>query len=89
MKSSHFKVLTARIKTLPHQRRLNRFAILNIGSIKKLVTRGEEKIKYHILTEKLYDVIGAAHGAVGQGGRDRLLADTALKYANVINQVFI
>ncbi|KAK5640305.1 hypothetical protein RI129_011116 [Pyrocoelia pectoralis] len=103
IKSSHFNVLTkdkysdlilqveeaekAQIKTPLHQRRLKRFAILNIGSVKKLVARSEDNIKYYIPAEELYDVIDAAHRAVGHGGRDRLLAETSLKYANVTKQM--
>ncbi|XP_023230700.1 KRAB-A domain-containing protein 2-like [Centruroides sculpturatus] len=74
----------AQVKTPLHQRRLKRFATLNIGSVKKLVACSEGNIKYFILAEELYDIIDAAHRAVR---RDRLLAETSLKYANITKQM--
>lgn len=61
-------------KTPLQHRRLKRFRILEIGDIKKLVERSENnEIKYYLPIEEVYDVIQAAHIAVGHGGRDRML----------------
>jgi hypothetical protein len=52
-------------------RRLKRFDVLEIGEMKTLVSRGEI-VKSYLPVAELYDVIEAAHLAVGYGGRDRL-----------------
>lgn len=40
-------------------------------------------IKYY----ELYDVIDAAHAAVGQGGRDRMLAEISKKLSNITKEM--
>lgn len=98
-KSSHYNVLSSEQyleiveqvedaeksekKTPLQQRRLKRFAVLKIGCVKKLIARSEGNIKYYLPSDELYDVIDAAHVAVGHGGRDRMLAETSKKYANI------
>ncbi|KAK9883942.1 hypothetical protein WA026_004882 [Henosepilachna vigintioctopunctata] len=59
------------------QRRLKRFGVLILGDIKKLIVRREGSIKYYLQADELYDVIDAAHVAVGRDGRDRMLAETS------------
>uniref|UniRef100_A0A1B6DP93 Integrase zinc-binding domain-containing protein n=1 Tax=Clastoptera arizonana TaxID=38151 RepID=A0A1B6DP93_9HEMI len=75
-------------KTPLQQRCLKRFGVIDIGGVKKLVAAGErnEDIKYYLTVDELYDVIDAAHGAVGHGGRDRMLAETSKKYANITKE---
>lgn len=91
-KSSHYNVLSSEQylelvkqvedaeksekRTPLQQRRLIRFAVLKIGDVKKLIARSESNIKYYLSSDELYDVIDAAHVAVGHGGRDRMLAET-------------
>lgn len=76
-------------KTSLQQRRLKRFNVLEIGGIKKLVARndGNENIKYYLSADEVYDVIYAAHVAVGHGGRDRMSAETSKKFANVTKEM--
>jgi hypothetical protein len=50
--------------------------------MKTLVSRGET-VKSYLPVEEIYDVIEAAHLAVGHGGRDRLKMETARKNASV------
>ncbi|XP_031332774.1 KRAB-A domain-containing protein 2-like [Photinus pyralis] len=75
-------------KTPLQQRRLKRFSVIDIGGVKKLVAARErnENIKYYLTVDELYDVIDAAHVAVGHGGRDRMLAETSKKYANITKE---
>jgi hypothetical protein len=61
---------------------LKRFDILEIGEVKTLTSR-DETVKCYLPVEEIYDVIEAAHLAVGHGGRDRLKMETTRKYANV------
>ncbi|XP_018567162.1 KRAB-A domain-containing protein 2-like [Anoplophora glabripennis] len=98
-KSSHYNVLSSdkyselveqvedaekSAKRTPlQQRRLKRFGVLKIGDVTKLIAREEGNIKYYLQADELYDVIDAAHGAVGHGGRDRMIAETSKKYANI------
>lgn len=102
-KTSHFNVLSSdkyselvkevedaeksEIRTPLQQRRLKRFCVLKIGDVKKLIARSEESIKYYLPADELYDVIEAAHVAVGHGGRDRMLAETTTKYANITKEM--
>lgn len=71
------------------QRRLKRFDVVEIGGVKKLIARNEENtnIKYYLTADELYDVIDAAHVAVGHGGRDRMLAETSKKFANITKEM--
>lgn len=102
-KSSHYNVLSSEQylelveqvedaeksekKTPLQQRRWKRFAVLKIGDVKKLIARSEGNIKYYLPSDELYDVIDAAHVAVGHGGRDRMLAETSKKYANITKEM--
>lgn len=102
-KSSHYNVLSSEQylqlvkqvedaeksekRTPLQQRRLKRFAVLKIGDVKKLIARSEGNIKYYLSSDELYDVIDAAHVAVGHGGRDRMLAETSKKYANITKEM--
>ncbi|OWR49849.1 monocarboxylate transporter [Danaus plexippus plexippus] len=62
---------------IPLQHRiLKQFAVLKIADVKKLIARSEGNIKYYLPFDELYDVIDAAHAAIGHGGRDRMLAET-------------
>lgn len=74
-------------RTPLQQRRLKRFGVLKIGDVEKLIARNEGNIKYYLPADELYDVIDAAHVAVGHGGRDRMLAETSKKYANVTKEM--
>jgi hypothetical protein len=62
---------------------LKRFDVLEIGEMKTLISRGET-VKSHSPVSEIYDVIEAAHLAVGHGGRDRLKMETVRKYANLL-----
>ena len=53
-----------------HYRRLNRFGVLEVFESKKLVAVNEP-VKYYLPSEEIYDVIEAAHIAVGHGGREK------------------
>lgn len=104
-KETHYNVLTkdkysqlilevemaesAEKRTPMQQRRLHRFGVLSIGNVKKLISRSEETVKHYLTVDELYDVIDAAHVAVGHGGRDRLLAETSKKFANITKQMII
>lgn len=43
----------------------------------------KEPIKYYLYVDEIFDIIEAAHVAVGHGGRDRLKKETSRKYANI------
>ncbi|KAK5641011.1 hypothetical protein RI129_009558 [Pyrocoelia pectoralis] len=64
IKFSYFNVLTKDKYSDLILQAIKRFVILNIGSVKKLVARSEDNIKYYIPAEELYDVIDAAHRAM-------------------------
>jgi hypothetical protein len=58
-------------KTSLQYRRMKSFDVLEIGKVKKLITKGETM--RHILPAKeIFDVIESAHVATGHRGRDRL-----------------
>lgn len=69
-------------KSQKQYRRLKRFKVINICGIRKLVTR-QEPMKYYLYVDEIFDIIEAAHVAVGHGGRDRLKNETSRKYANI------
>jgi hypothetical protein len=73
-------------KTSLQYRRLKGFYVLETGEMKTLVSRGETVKSYLPVTE-IYDVIEAAHLAVGHGGRDRLKMETARKYTNITTEM--
>ncbi|KAG8246491.1 hypothetical protein J6590_083896 [Homalodisca vitripennis] len=97
-KSTHFNVLTkdkyqqlinevetaanTDKKTPLQQRRLKRFGVIDIGGVKNWW----QPVRETKTSNELYDVIDAAHGAVGHGGRDRMLAETSKKYANIMKE---
>jgi hypothetical protein len=56
-------------KTSLQYRGLKRCDVLKIGEMKTLVSRGET-VKSYLPVEEVYDVIEAAHLAVGHGGQD-------------------
>lgn len=71
------------VKKTPLQyRRFKRFRVVEVSETKKLASRSEP-IKYYLPAEDIFDIIEAAHVAVGHGGRDRLKAETSRKYANI------
>lgn len=76
------EAISASKRSSLQHRRVKRFNVVSIGDSKKLVARGDE-VKYFIPMEDIYDVIDSAHTATGHGGRDRLRAETSLKYANI------
>ncbi|KAF2888170.1 hypothetical protein ILUMI_18003, partial [Ignelater luminosus] len=47
-------------QTKLQQRTLQRFAFLNIDSVKKLIARSEGNVRYDLPADELYDVIDAA-----------------------------
>ncbi|KAJ8946081.1 hypothetical protein NQ314_008981 [Rhamnusium bicolor] len=57
-------------------------AIIEVGETKKLSSRSEP-IKYYLPAEEIFDIIEAAHVAIGHGGRDKLKTKTSRKYANI------
>ena len=72
------------------QRRLKRFDVVEIGGVKKLTARNEgntNNIKYYLTADELYDIIDAAHIAVKHGGRDKMLAETSKKFANITKEM--
>lgn len=97
-KEDHFNVITASTynkligevqdaelaakKTPLQQRRIKRFKVVEVGEIKKLASRNDP-VKYYVPAEDIFDLIEAAHVAIGHGGRDRLKAETGRKYANI------
>lgn len=68
-------------------RKLKRYQILKVAGVKKLIEKTEnENFKYYVPAEDLFDVIQRAHEGCGHGGRDRVLKETSLKYANVTRE---
>ena len=60
--------------------------MLECGDVKKLIRKrsnSEEKLCYFISIEDTYDVIKRAHIATGHEGRDKILKELNMKYANV------
>lgn len=75
-------------KTITQYRLLKRFAILEIAGVKKLIKKCEvsDEFKYFIPAEEVFDVIKSAHEKIGHGGRDRIIEEVNLKYANVTRE---
>lgn len=73
-------------KTSAQYRRIKRFNVSALGGYsKKLVTLGEP-VKYYLIMEDIFDVIGSSHIAVGF----RLKVETSRKYANItIDMIYI
>lgn len=75
-----------RSKKGKHYRRLRRFNVLNIGEEEKLVvpvSPGHTEVVYFVQYEDLFDILHAAHIAIGHGGRTRMLKELSRKYKNV------
>ncbi|XP_053115652.1 uncharacterized protein LOC128329131 isoform X2 [Hemicordylus capensis] len=67
-----------RSKKGKHYRRLRRFNVLNIGAEEKLVvpvSPGHTEVVYFVQYEDLFDILHAAHVAIGHGGRTRMLKE--------------
>ncbi|XP_061441957.1 zinc finger protein 425-like isoform X2 [Rhineura floridana] len=67
-----------RSKKGKHYRRLRRFNVLNIGQEEKLVvpvSPGHTEVVYFVQYEDLFDILHAAHIAIGHGGRTRMLKE--------------
>uniref|UniRef100_A0A670JCI1 C2H2-type domain-containing protein n=1 Tax=Podarcis muralis TaxID=64176 RepID=A0A670JCI1_PODMU len=67
-----------RSKKGKHYRRLRRFNVLNIGEEEKLVvpvSPGHTEVVYFVQYEDLFDILHAAHIAIGHGGRTRMLKE--------------
>ncbi|XP_037773567.1 KRAB-A domain-containing protein 2-like [Penaeus monodon] len=64
--------------------------ILLCGDIEKLIKNerksDDEPVLYYVAIEDTYDVIKRAHIATGHGGRDRMIKETAKKYANITRE---
>jgi hypothetical protein len=69
-------------KTSLQYRRLRRFDLLEIGEVKKMITKGET-MRHFLQAEEICDVRESAHVAIGHGGRDRLKKEVSRKYTNV------
>ncbi|CAG9561120.1 unnamed protein product [Danaus chrysippus] len=69
-------------KSQKQYRRLKRFKVINICGISKLVTR-QKPMKYYLYVDEIFDIIEAAHVAIGHGGRDRPKNETSRIYANI------
>ncbi|XP_043478772.1 SCAN domain-containing protein 3-like [Leptopilina heterotoma] len=73
-------------------RRLNRYAVLCIGGIKKLIkptVSDSTDIKYYVSNCELFDIIYEAHINCGHGGRNRLEKALNAKYANVCREIIL
>ncbi|XP_067134166.1 KRAB-A domain-containing protein 2-like [Centruroides vittatus] len=73
-------------KTQKQYRRLNRFKVINNCGTRKLVTR-KEPMKYYLYVDEIFDILEAAHVAIGHGGRDRLKNETSRIYANITREM--
>ncbi|KAG7159946.1 SCAN domain-containing protein 3-like 14 [Homarus americanus] len=65
------------------------YEVLQYGDVEKLIkkhTAADETRLFYVSSEDPYDVIKMAHMASGHGGRDRMKAQLAPKYANVAKE---
>lgn len=74
-------------KTPQQYRRLQRFDILEIGGVTKLISKSKDDFRYFTTLENCYDIIEAAHINTGHGGRDRIISETSKKYANITREL--
>lgn len=75
-------------KTSLQYRRVNRFDILEIGGVQRIIAKSKtDEILYYLPAEEIFDVIEGAHIAIGHGGRDRLRVETGRKYANITTKM--
>ena len=66
-----------------------RYEVLQCGDVEKLIKKratAEEPTLYYVSIEDTYDIIKRAHIATGHGGRDRMKAHLASKYANITKE---
>ena len=66
---------------------LNRYEILECGDVQKLIKKrqtSDELPIYYACIEDTFDIIKKAHVATGHGGRDRMMKELSLKYANIL-----
>jgi len=66
---------------------LNRYEILECGDVQKLIKKrqtSDELPVYYASIEDTFDIIKKAHVSTGHGGRDRMMKELSLKYANIL-----
>ncbi|XP_023312526.1 KRAB-A domain-containing protein 2-like [Anoplophora glabripennis] len=72
------EILESEIKNSSH------YNVLSSDKYSELIEQVEDAEKS---ADELYDVIDAAHVAVGHGGHDRMLAETSKKYAKITKEM--
>ena len=66
---------------------LNKYEILECGDVQKLIKKRQtpdELPVYYASIEDTFDIIKKAHVATGHGGRDRMMKELSVKYANIL-----
>jgi len=78
-------------KTPTQLRRLRRFRVIDLGGIKRIAARNDDvdEVKIYLTAEELYEAIDSVHKATGHGGRDKMLAESSMTYANITREQII
>lgn len=81
--------LTTTKKDRSEYRLLDRFSIVKVGEIEKLVQQRQSQndpIRYVVPIEQMYDKILEKHVSTGHGGRDRLENELATHYCGITRE---
>ncbi|KAL1510010.1 hypothetical protein ABEB36_004668 [Hypothenemus hampei] len=66
-------------KTSLQYRRVSRFDIIEVGNVQRLIAKTKsDEILHYLPVKEIFDVIEAAHTAIGHGVRDRLRMEIIL-----------
>lgn len=66
---------------------LTKFEILQCGDVEKLIKKREtdnDTPVYYVTIEDTFDIIKRIHISTGHGGRDRMIKELQVKYANIL-----
>lgn len=93
IKKSKITLSTAGVKKCTKDyRNVRKYDILVINGkdrLIKTITNASEGVRYYVKNEELFDIIHSTHTAIGHGGRDRMMAELKLKYANVTKETIM
>jgi hypothetical protein len=76
-------------KELNDYKLLKKYNVLKVSDVNKLNVPVSEnnKIKYYVHNEELFDVIHNVHLSIGHGGRNRTEHDVNTKYKNITREI--
>ncbi|XP_036693325.1 KRAB-A domain-containing protein 2 isoform X2 [Balaenoptera musculus] len=73
-------------------RRAAKYDVISVQGTEKLIeaTHGEQdRIRYYVHKEELFDILHDTHLSIGHGGRTRMLKELQGKYGNVTKEVIV